>query len=133
MLIAVLFCTSCRFRFLLPNQLPIRKQKPELSFQTKVRIGNRLQIREKCCRMLVADFAPVADSDSSCRFRKFLHFSCVFFLSQYISLNLRHKWMPDIHCVKQTKLSKTMGSPLVFPCFFHPFPPAEEGNMQSLG
>ena len=65
--------------------------------------------------------------------------------------------MPDILCGKQTKLSKTMGSQLdtmgeiissrcpilklgipsfclincLFPCFFHPLPPAEEGNMQS--
>ena len=30
----------------------------------------------------------------------------------YFGLNLRQKWMPDIHCGKQTKLSKTMGSPL---------------------
>ena len=65
--------------------------------------------------------------------------------------------MPDIHCGKQTKLSKTMGSQLdkmgeiissqcsilkvgvpsfclincSFPCFFHPLPPAEEKNMKS--
>ena len=40
----------------------------------------------------------------------FSRFNCVFFL--YFSLNFRHNWMPDIHCGKQTKLSKTMVSPL---------------------
>ena len=67
--------------------------------------------------------------------------------------------MTIIHCGKQTKLSKTMGLPirsrhngrnnkftvpftesrgalnlldkLLFPLFFPPLPPAEEGNMQS--
>ena len=34
----------------------------------------------------------------------------LFFL--YFGLNLRHKWMPDIHCGKQTKLSKTIGVPI---------------------
>ena len=65
--------------------------------------------------------------------------------------------MPDILCGKQTKLSKTVGSPLhtmgeiissrcpllkvgvpsfcfdelLFSMSFHPLPPAEKGNMQS--
>ena len=38
----------------------------------------------------------------------FSQFNC--FL--YFGLNLRHIWMPDIHCGKQIKLSKTMGSQL---------------------
>ena len=30
----------------------------------------------------------------------------------YFSLNLRHKWLPDIHCGKQTKLSENTGVPI---------------------
>ena len=37
---------------------------------------------------------------------------CVFL--QYFNLNLRHKWMSDIHCGKQTKLSKTEGIPISY-------------------
>ena len=40
----------------------------------------------------------------------FFRILIVFFL--YFSLNLRHKWMPNILCGMQTKLSRTMGVPI---------------------
>ena len=44
----------------------------------------------------------------------FSHFNCVCVFLQYFNLNLRHKWMSDIHCGKQTKLSKTKGVPISY-------------------
>ena len=40
----------------------------------------------------------------------FSHFNCFYLL--YVALNLRHKCVSDIHCGKQTKLSKTTGVPI---------------------
>ena len=48
-----------------------------------------------------------ADMSKKSRLYVFFRISIVFL---HLLLNLRHKWMLDIHSGKQTKLSKTMGS-----------------------
>ena len=93
-IVGVFFCTSCRFRFWWPIQLPIRKQKEitiELfadsknliknqssKFQTKARIGNRQLSCLFHCRFdffIIVSRMPIVvviDFCNSCRFRLFL-------------------------------------------------------------